>query len=86
MARSGFYFCRLHEAEINREIEQLREKGKTVNLGRIVLAMRGEDPRNYLIRDIPDELWRMVKSKASQEGRTIREMLLDALRDYVKDK
>ena len=35
----------------------------------------------YTIRDIPSDLWRQVKSQAALEGVTIRQFILDALRE-----
>jgi len=38
---------------------------------------------NYIIRDIPPELWKAVKIKAVQEGRPIRELVLELLERAV---
>lgn len=38
----------------------------------------------YLLRDIPDDLWRKVKSKAALKGETLRDVLLKFLTQYVK--
>ncbi len=39
----------------------------------------------YLLRDIPDNLWHRVKVRAAMDGRTMRQVLLDALEQYAKD-
>jgi len=36
-------------------------------------------PTNYILRDIPPELWKAIKVKAAQEGRPIRALLLELL-------
>jgi plasmid stability protein len=38
----------------------------------------------YLLRDIPDDLWRKVKAKAALKGESIRDVLLRVLTQYVK--
>lgn len=40
----------------------------------------------YLLRDVPDDLWRKVKAKAAANGETLRDVLLRALTDYLKRK
>jgi plasmid stability protein len=37
----------------------------------------------YPLRNVPADLWRAVKIRAAQEGRSIREIIIDALRQYV---
>jgi hypothetical protein len=37
----------------------------------------------YLLRSIPPDLWRAVKSKAALEGVTVREVILRLLKDYA---
>ena len=38
----------------------------------------------YLLRDIPDDLWRKAKAKAALKGESLREALLRFLTQYVK--
>lgn len=40
----------------------------------------------YLLRDIPDDLWRQVKAKAALDGVSVKAMLLGFLRQTVKPK
>ena len=42
-----------------------------------------EDGVTYLLRGIDGELWRRARSRAVMEGRTMREVLLDLLREYA---
>ena len=39
----------------------------------------------YLLRDIPDNLWHGVKVRAAIDGRTMRQVLLDASEQDAKD-
>jgi hypothetical protein len=41
--------------------------------------------KNYLLR-IEEEFWRLVKSKAASEGKTIREIILFLLEKWLKEK
>lgn len=38
----------------------------------------------YLLRDVPDDLWRKVKAKAALKGDSIRDVLVRFLTQYVK--
>jgi hypothetical protein len=40
----------------------------------------------YLLRDIDDELWRKVKSKAAAEGMTVKDVILKLLAEWVKSR
>lgn len=37
----------------------------------------------YLLRDVPDDLWRKVKSTAALKGESIRDVLLRLLKQYA---
>ena len=39
---------------------------------------------SYILRDIPPELWKAIKIKAVEQGRPIRDLLLELLHDYAK--
>ena len=36
--------------------------------------------KSYILRDIPDDVWRQVKSTAALEGITVRELILRAIK------
>jgi plasmid stability protein len=38
----------------------------------------------YLLRDVPDDLWRKVKAKAALRGQSLRDVLIQALTAYLK--
>lgn len=40
--------------------------------------------KTYLLRDIPPDLWREVRSRAALEGESVRDAMLRLLREYVK--
>lgn len=42
--------------------------------------------QTYLLRDIDDELWRKVKSKAAAEGLTVKDVILELLAEWAKRK
>jgi hypothetical protein len=65
------------------QIDETRAAGKRVDIGRIVLTLRGEEVADYTLRTIPADLWRGVKSRAASEGRTIRDVLIERLEGYV---
>jgi plasmid stability protein len=39
---------------------------------------------DYPLRDVPDALWKQVKVKAAQDGKSIRTVILELLTKYVK--
>lgn len=39
---------------------------------------------NYILRDIPVDLWRQIKSKAALQGITLKEYVLRLLRESLK--
>jgi hypothetical protein len=41
--------------------------------------------RSFLLRNIPEDLWRLVKSRAALQGISIRDMLLDAIKRLISD-
>lgn len=44
------------------------------------------DSRSYLLRDIPDDLWRKYKSKCAANGLSIRQWLISAIAQYSADQ
>jgi hypothetical protein len=43
------------------------------------------DGERYLVDQIPAALWRAVKAKARREGRSVRNIALQALADYLDE-
>lgn len=45
--------------------------------------MVNEKVKPIMIKGIPAELWRAVKSKAAAEGRLVKEVIIDLLKKYT---
>lgn len=77
--------CRECRPRLVFEIEKERAEGKSVDAQAIARRLFREEHSagNYLLRDIPEELWTAAKHQAVKEGLSLREMLLKALHEYV---
>ena len=38
---------------------------------------------NYLIRDIPNELWNQFKSKCASQGKTMLTVIIELITQYI---
>ena len=81
----GVLLCKEHFADISARVDQLHTEGKQVNVMGIARAMFREQfsTGNYILRDIPSELWDKAKHKAVEDG-SLREVILNALERYLK--
>jgi hypothetical protein len=79
----GTLLCRECAADVEIEIERLRAEGKQVNVAIIARKMFREScvPGGYLLRDIPKKLWDKAKNKAVDKGITLRELILQAVKE-----
>lgn len=77
----GVLLCKEHFADISAEVDQLHAAGKQVNVSGIARRMFRENfsTGNYILRDIPSELWDQAKHRAVDEGISLRELIFDAL-------
>ena len=82
----GAFICRHCEPDIRAEIDRLREEGKPVHVGHIARAYfrQTNSAGSYLLRDIPRSLWDRAKHKAVDEGVSLRDLVLEAIREYLK--
>ena len=82
----GTLVCRSCEPDVKAEIDRLHAEEKPVNVATIAREIFREQHSagNYLLRDIPKDLWDAAKHKAVDEGLNLRELLLKALREYVE--
>lgn len=82
----GVTLCRPCSEDVKAEIDQLRAAGKPVNAAQIARRLFREthSAGNYLLRDIPDDLWTEAKHKAVDEGLSLRDLILKAMRSYFK--
>lgn len=85
VSMGGASLCRDCEPGIRLEMEQLREAGKSVNVLHIAKRIYREtfSGGDYLLRDVPKELWLQAKHRALDEGISVRDMILEALRRYL---
>lgn len=82
----GTLLCRQCEPEISAEIDKLRSQGKPVNVAHIAHRIYKETHSggNYLLRDVPDDLWQKAKHRAVDDGDSLRDLVLKALHAYLK--
>ena len=85
MSIGGAMICRSCEPDIKAEINRLQAEGKPVSAIAIARKMFREtySAGNYLLRDVPAELWTAAKHKAVDEGINLRELILKALQEYL---
>ena len=81
----GASLCRKCEPDVKAEINRLQAEGKPASAIAVARKMFREtySAGNYLLRDIPENLWIAAKLKAMDKGMDLRELILDAVREYV---
>lgn len=84
----GAMLCKTCDVDVQDEIKKIRASGKPVNALHIARRMFKEDRSagNYLLRDIPAEMWKEVEHRAVDEGGSIRDIILKALHGYLAKK
>jgi hypothetical protein len=84
-ALGGVLLCKEHYADILAEVEATRARGKQVNVTGIARRMFREQysTGNYILRDIPQELWDSAKQRAFADGISLRELILTAIEGYL---
>ncbi len=85
----GAYICRSCDPAVKAEIEKIREAGKPVNAIHVAKKIFKETNKGgeYLLRDIPDGLWKEVKIRSAEDNDSYRDIILKALYSYIdKDK
>jgi len=82
----GAMICRQCEPDIRIEMDKRRAEGKPVNVMQIARAKFREEHNagNYLLRDIPEDLWKRAKHHAADTGDSLRDIILKSLDSYVK--
>ena len=82
----GTLLCRQCEPEISAEIDRLRAAGKPVNVAHIAHRIYKETHGggNYLLRDVPEDLWQKAKHRAVDDGDSLRDVVLKSLHAYLK--
>ena len=81
----GALVCLKCELDVRAEINRLQAEGKPVSAIAIARSIFREthSAGNYLLRDIPEDLWIAAKHKAVDKGMDLRELILDAIRKYI---
>jgi hypothetical protein len=81
----GVLLCKEHFADILAKVEQLRSEGKQVNVSGMARQMFREQysTGDYILRDIPKELWDTAKHRAIDDGISLRELVLTAIQTHL---
>ena len=61
-------------------VEAARASGRTADAGKEARALLRETAQDYLLRDIPADLWQQAKHASVDRGVSLRDLLLDGLR------
>lgn len=83
----GAMICRQCDPEIRAEMDKLRSEGKPVNVMHVAKRLFREtqhDGGNYLLRDVPEELWQRAKHRAVDDGNSLRDLVLLAITKYLE--
>lgn len=82
----GTLLCRQCEPEISIEVKRLHNEGKPVNVAHIAHRIYKETHSggNYLLRDVPEDLWNKAKHRAVDDGDSLRDLVLKSLHTYLK--
>jgi hypothetical protein len=46
----------------------------------------GEKEMNYYLKDVDPELWRKVKSRAAAQGKSIKGVIIELLKKWLRGK
>lgn len=81
----GAILCRQCEPDVKAEMDALRAEGKPVNVLHIAKRMLREthSAGNYLLRDIPQDLWTQAQHRAIDEKISLRDLVLKSLHAYL---
>lgn len=81
----GVMLCKEHYADIVAKVDAIRAEGGQVNVMGIARQMFREQysTGDYILRDIPKELWDRAKHRAVDEGVSLRELILMAVGEYL---
>ena len=81
----GALLCRQCEPDIRIEMDALRAAGKPVNVMHIARRLYREtnSSGNYLLRDIPTDLWDKAKHRGVDDGDSLRDLIIKALNKYL---
>ena len=86
MVQSGINLCRQCVPDIRVEVDRLRATKKPINISHIArrIYRQKHSAGNYLLRDIPQELWTKAKHRAIDDESTLRDLILKSVSEYLK--
>lgn len=76
----GTLACERCRPALMDRLDSARRAGHPADAGKEARAMLRETSANYLLRDIPADLWQSAKHVAVDRGVSLRDLLLGALR------
>jgi hypothetical protein len=81
----GILLCRTCAPIVRERIDSRRASGQQVNAAGIARDIYRETTNagDYLLRDVPRELWDRAKHRAIDEQLSLRELVMTALEKYL---
>lgn len=76
----GVGLCRTHHQVILDRIDAARAAGQAADAAKEARALLRETAQDYLLRDIPADLWQQAKHASVDRGVSLRDLLLAGLR------
>jgi hypothetical protein len=66
------------------QISRYLQFRQSAGIGKLSTKRKGVDCMDYILRDIGRELWSKAKEKATLERKTMREVIFESLKWYIK--
>ncbi len=82
-AIGGTLICAECRPALMERLDAARADGKTPDASREARAMLRETAQNYILRDIPADLWQQAKHASVDRGLSLRDLLLAGLRKEI---
>jgi len=82
----GVLLCPHCHPIVLERIESARRAGKTADAAKEARALLRETSQDYLLRDIPEDLWQQAKHASVDRGVSLRDLLLAGLRNILNIK
>lgn len=79
----GVVLCNEHYPVLLERLEAARVAGQPADATKEARALLRETAQDYILRDIPADLWRSAKIAAAERGVSLRDLLLDSLRGVL---
>lgn len=82
----GVALCRAHYPDVLERLDAAKATGQPADVAKEARALLRETAQDYLLRDIPADLWRQAKHASVERGVSLRDLLLDGLRAILRIK